>query len=72
MFSLKACNLQNASHEVTVQAKANLSEGSAGGKVNYQYTAAKIEGCANKECPDRQPGGFNAPSKTQTNSKSKN
>lgn len=28
-------------------------------RVEYEYVGHQIEGCQNKDCPDRQPGGFN-------------
>ena len=64
--SISACTIEGAKHEVSV----NYCVLGAGGG-SYAYTAPKITGCSEANCPDRQPGGFNANSLTSTNSQPK-
>jgi hypothetical protein len=53
--SLSACTREGPTHKVSI----GYNGETAG--VSYQYSGEKITGCPDKSCPDRQPGGFNAP-----------
>ena len=63
-MSYNVCTKESPSHEFTGGLGLGGS-GLSGGNIGYKYTGEKIIGCAEKNCPDRQPGGFNAPKNVQ-------